>query len=241
MRGRCSTCVFSSGLVASSLFLFCLVAVAPAQEAVSLGHREDTVIVGGDEDQCGGTEIWHHDMSFENGYGWQYGGCQPPYYGSFGEGFDVGPAIVECGLYWFTNIGYYLERPFDAYLWAGGVAGPPSEVLWLYTGIQPHTSYWPSCQRNAVEIGVLVDGDFTIGYWPAIPGDFLHWYCCADENGPGGHPWTCIAPGIGYPTGWHHPNVVFEDCASMGIGATVIEICSPPACRTWGEMKALFD
>ena len=66
-------------------------------------------------------------------------------------------------------------------------------------------------------------------------------YVCADESGPGGHPWTNIAPGIGYPSGWQNPNVVWPNCRSLGIGATITEEPSPVESVTWGAIKTLFQ
>jgi hypothetical protein len=47
-------------------------------------------------------------------------------------------------------------------------------------------------------------------------------------------------PGIGYPSGWQHPNVVYPDCASMGIGVTITDDPSPAESETWGAIKSLF-
>jgi hypothetical protein len=119
----------------------------------------------------------NHDWSFENAYAWSCDGSIPPYYGAWEEAFDLGPGVVECGAYWFTQIGYFPSLPMDAYVWQGGA---------------------------------------------------------------GGCPWTCIAPGIGYPTGWQHPSVVFPHCRSLGIG---VYFGDPPLsgeCRSWGAIRALF-
>jgi hypothetical protein len=71
-----------------------------------------------------------------------------------------------------------------------------------------------------------------------------------DENGPGGHPWTIITPGLGYPSGWHHPDMAFADCKSMGIsvyftressGVDELPEDAPPVeSPTWGQIKAVF-
>jgi len=228
-------------LLAICICLSCLAGAANAGDVATLGYSEDTVILGGPGDQCAGRPIYNHDYSLENGYNWHNMGTQPPYYGCFGEAFDVGPATVECGLYWFTQIGYYDNAPMDAYVWEGGVTGTPGEVLCVVPGITGlDVAMWPSCSLHEIEIGCCVSGEFTVGYWP----DFYHapaeWFCCADENGPGGFPWTCIAPGIGYETGWHHVNVVFPDCVSMGIGGTITEVPSPVESVSWGAIRSLF-
>ncbi len=74
-----------------------------------------------------------------------------------------------------------------------------------------------------------------------------------DEDGPGGCPWTCIAPDIGYPTGWAHPNIVWDPglCKSLFIApffaprnpADVEEFPEGAGAAefgSWGQIKALF-
>lgn len=111
-------------------------------------------------------------------------------------------------------------------------------MLCIVPGItDPCIGFWPSCAE--IEIGCCVSSDFAIGYWVNLEG-YCVYYCCADESGSGGYPWTCIAPGIGYPSGWQHPNVVLPDCVSMGIGVTATEDPSPVENDTWGEIKSLY-
>ena len=51
---------------------------------------------------------------------------------------------------------------------------------------------------------------------------------------------TNIAPGIGYPTGWHPVNIVWGPTWSMGIGAYLDEGATPVECVTWGRIKSLW-
>jgi hypothetical protein len=99
---------------------------------------------------------------------------------------------------------------------------------------------WPGVGQNDVDMNVAVSGPFTVGYWGDCPGSYSVFFCAADENGPGGHPWTCIAPGIGYPSGWQNPSVVWPDARSMGCGV-YIEHATPVESPTWGAVKALFQ
>jgi hypothetical protein len=62
----------------------------------------------------------------------------------------------------------------------------------------------------------------------------------ADENGPGGHPWTHVAPGFGYPTGWQHPATIWGETRSLGMGVYVAEGPTPVTPGTWGRIKALY-
>jgi hypothetical protein len=214
---------------------------AIAADFASLGYREDTVIVGDGRDECIGTLIYNHDFSFENGYCWQYEGVAPPYFGAFAEGYDLGPGTAECAVYWLTTLGWYPD-PMDVYLWDGGVHGPPGGVLCVVPGVTGlNIPYWPSCGLNEIEISCCMGGDFAVGYWTDSSNHGCTFYCCVDENGTAGHPWTCIAPGIGYPSGWQHPNVVYPDCVSMGIGVTVTDNPSPAESETWGAIKSLYQ
>jgi len=214
-----------------------------AEHFRELGHREDTVMRSDPGDQCLGVPIYNHDFSCENAYCWQGSAAIPPYYGAFGEAFDLGCANVECGLYWFTQIGYYTGGPIDVYVWDNGVPcpeDPPGDVLCVVPGVSGlHVECWPACTLNEIQIGCRVDGPFTVGYWTEFCCCEL--YICADENGSGGCPWTCIAPGIGFPTGWHPVYDVWQDCVSLCIGATIIDDPSPAPSRTWGSIKELFE
>jgi hypothetical protein len=88
---------------------------------------------------------------------------------------------------------------------------------------------------------VTVSGDFTVGYWGDFPGSYALFFCAADENGPGGHPWTCIAPGIGYPSGWQNPSVIEPWAQVKALGCGVyFEQGTPVESETWGALKALF-
>ncbi len=62
----------------------------------------------------------------------------------------------------------------------------------------------------------------------------------ADLNGPGGCPFTCIAPGIGYPTGWQDVDTVFGPTRAVGIGTWVREPPTPVQEKSWGAVKALY-
>jgi hypothetical protein len=58
------------------------------------------------------------------------------------------------------------------------------------------------------EIEATVGPDFYVGH-QGSSGIHVPWWTAANENGSGGSPWTCIAPGVGYPTGWQHPAIVW--------------------------------
>jgi hypothetical protein len=214
---------------------------AAAGDFSDLGYCEDTVIQSAGFDECAGTLLYNHDDSFENGYCWEGGGILPPYYGAWGEGYDLGAVTIECGVFWFTSGSYGDPATIDLYVWDGGVHGPPASVLHMVAGVViPSLPFWPTIGRIDLELGTCVNGAFTVGYWEDNSSQMCVIYCAADENGSGGHPWTCIAPGIGYPTGWQHPNVVHPNCVSMGIGVTVTNTPSPAESETWGAIKSMF-
>lgn len=222
---------------------------------VSLGS--DKVAVASDEpvrlpDCEDATLVINHDRSFENAYCWQLAGSAPPYYGCFGEAYDLGPGYLACGAFWISQLGYYMWEPADVFVWAGGVSSQPAEVLavvpdviWLYAG------HWPLASQNDVVIGLGVLAEFTVGFWSDTSDDVCTFFCPADCNGPGGYPWTCIAPGQQWPSGWQDPSIVWGSTRSLGIGVyfSVEPSCvegfadhdRPPLIPpTWGEIKEMF-
>ncbi len=213
---------------------------ASADPALELGPRDDAITRPSTEECSAGTLYVNHDGTVENGYAWCMGWA-PPYYGAFAEGFDLGCGSIVCGEYVFTQIGYFAGHPMDAYIWDGGVTREPGGVLYVVHDVIPESvPVWPECGENDIEISYAVSGEFSLGWWADFQEEVQQWFMCADENGPGGHPWTCIMPGIGYPTGWNNPSVVFGQCQSLVIGAHFQEAGSPAEAPTWGALKNLF-
>ena len=227
-------------------------ALCPAQAQREVGYSEAAVAVPDPTSNCAvGTRTINHDGTAENGYAWSFGGIDPPYYGAFGEAYDLGPGTVSCGAFWFSQVGYFNGMPMDCYVWEGGVTRPPEGVICVVPDVVPtNIPFWPDYGQNDVSIGCDVTGEFTLGFWANFWASAPQWYICADEDGPGGYPWTCIAPDIGYQTGWNHVSVVFPDCKSLLIGAFFNRDPSgieefpedgPPAqSPTWGRIKAIF-
>ena len=216
---------------------------AGASNAVSLGYSDSTTIVGPGTDACAsGVLIHNHDGSFENGYAWQYDGQAAPYYGAFGEGYDLGAGTIACGAFWLSGGAFGWEAPpADCYIWEGGVDVAPGTVLGLIAGVNFNPiPTWPTIRECDVDMNIVVLGPFTVGCWGEWAGAASGLVCAADENGPGGHPWTCIAPGIGYPSGWQDPAAVWPDAKSMGCGVYFESHPTPVESETWGAVKSLF-
>jgi hypothetical protein len=142
-------------LVVLSVVLWLAASTTGASNFASLGYSDETTVVGPGPDACAeGTLIYHHDGSFENGYAFDYGGVVPPYYGAFGEGYDLGPGVVTCGAYWLSTLpGYYQGEPSDCYIWQGGVYTPPGTVL----GVAPDIVFdnipvWPAIGQNDIAL-----------------------------------------------------------------------------------------
>jgi hypothetical protein len=219
---------------------------AHATNPVSLGYSDQVTVVNtGGNDACfAGVLYANHDGSFENGYAWQYGGCVAPYYGAFGESFDLDYGNVCCVALWVSTLpGYFFGQSCDAYVWDGGIGGAPGAVLGMVPGnVLSSVPNWPTCAENDITMAVGVAGPFTVGFWGNWPGALCGYFCAADLNGFGGYPWTNIAPGIGYPTGWNDPSIVWGATQSMGIGVYWGDCyTSPVESRTWGSIKALFE
>ncbi len=228
---------------AALLMVLALAAAANATNPVSLGYSDQTVVQGVQGDACAhGTLYMNHDGSFENGYAWQYAGSVAPYYGAFGEGYDLGTGTVWCNALWLSTMsGYYVGQTADVYVWDGGVGGAPGNVLGVVTGVNTgQPGLWPAITQHDVDVNVGVSGPFTVGYWGNWPGALCGWFCAADLDGFGGYPWTNIAPGIGYPTGWNDPSIVWGPTQSMGLGC-YFDTGVPANDQTWGSIKALFE
>jgi len=208
-----------------------------------LGPRDDTITISSAEDDCPGTLFVDHDGTFESAFCWTYGGVQPPYYGAFAEGFSLGSGRVECASFWVTQTGGWEEDPLDLYIWEGGVSGPPGIVLYLDANmVLQQVPGWPTLGQNDFEVAFDIEGEFSIGYWADFHGGPCAWFLGADESNPEeGHPWTNIAPGVGYPTGWQHPYVVWGQMQAWGIGTYFTEGGTPAGSSTWGALKALFE
>ena len=213
---------------------------AGASNAVSLGYSGETTIVGPERECSVGTLFHNHDGSFENGYAWRYGGCQPPYFGAFGEGYDLGTGTAACGAFWLTTIMLYYPISSDCYVWEGGTESAPGAVLGVVADVWfESVPSWPTVAQNDIEMNIAVTGPFTIGCWGNWPGAGNAYFVAADENGPGGHPWTCIAPGQDYPSGWQNPAIVWPNAKSMGCGV-YFEQGTPVESESWGSIKAFY-
>lgn len=209
-----------------------------------LGASESTAMRASPRDDCSAAELtYNYDGSIENGYCWDMGGVSPPYYGAFAEAYDLGPGCVVCAAYWFTQVGYFSGNAMDAYVWDGGVTGEPGSVLCLVPGFVPENiPYWPECGQNDIAIACPVSAQFTVGWWADWSPEFqCEWYICSDESGPVRHPWTCVQPGVGYPSSWQHAYEVFPGCSSMAIGVYFSSEPSPVESRSWGAIKFLFE
>ena len=219
-------------------------AATGADPAGERGHGPDTLVAPPRDADCEDSLFVNHDGGLENGYCWAYGGTIPPYYGAFAEGYDLGAGSVECGAYWFTQTGYFYPMPIDIYVWEGGVTEPPSSVLFMSSGnMLEDVAVWPEFSQSDYEIGCEVTGEFAVGYWEDNTDTGCIYYVGVDLDGSGGHPWTNIAPDLGFPTGWQDPTVVwgFGSNRALGIGAHFRQPPSPVGSASWGAIKALFS
>ena len=163
--------------------------------------------------------FFHADGTYENGYAWQYGGIVAPYYGAFAECY-AGPMLVCGAAFDLTQTGNASGRVMDVYVWDDN-AGSPGAVNCVVTGVDPGTvGFWPSLSRHVVDLpNCNVGDDFWVGYWGAWPNVLSGWFVGADVDGPvASCPFTNIAPGVGYPTGWQHAEIVWGPTQSIGIG-----------------------
>jgi len=230
--------------------LFALLLFAGTAGAVnngSVGPGQGVVLPSPDANPCPpATLCLNFDGSAENGYCWQYGGIVPPYYGAFAECCDFGGEACVCGLeFLLTGVGYPCQ-PLDAYVWvdAGGL---PGSVLMMMAGLNPcPVASWPSISTHDFAITpICVTGIGWFGYWGPFSSQPCGYFVAADTNGFGGCPFTNIAPGIGYPTGWNNVSVVWGPTQAIGIGAWFTPGCvdcgTPIHESTWGQIKNLYN
>jgi hypothetical protein len=242
-------------LIAAILGCFLPAGAAQADDsALSLGPGIGILTTDGTLDMpCGyGHFFTNSDQNYENGYTWHECGQQLPYYGAFAECFTPpDPTWEVCaGVFDLSVVyddGHYL---LDAYIW-GDAQGIPGAVLAVVTGYDPNPiAVWPQVSRRTVEMTTPVDGPFWVGEWGEWPngGNSSRWFIAADEAGESfGCPFTNIAPGCGYPTGWHNCNVVWADAQALGIGyhghAPVAGTQASAArgqIASWGKVKSLY-
>jgi hypothetical protein len=191
---------------------------------------------------CGALAM-NSDGGYENGYAWQFGGTVAPYYGAFAECYAT-PNLKACSVVLdLTQIGYDVGQTLDAYAWADA-GGAPGAVINVAVGADPGAiAFWPSLSRHVINLpddSDCVDATWT-GYWGNWPGAQSGWFIGADTNGFGGCPYSNIAPGIGYPTGWNNVSVVWGPTQALGIGGEFVS-CepSPTVEATWGQIKNLY-
>jgi hypothetical protein len=142
----------------------------------------------------------------------------------------------------------------DAYVWEDA-DGLPGSVLAVVTGFDPYPiGLWPTITRHSVPMIVPVSGSFWVGEWgnwPGHPGTCT-WFMAVDQDGnEPGCPFTYIAPGLGWPSGWQHADVVWGQGSTkaLGIGywghstAPTSGMAEPEVrgrLASWGEVKSLY-
>jgi len=224
------------------LVLQCVIAggVAAIQNQGTVGCDGGITLPGPDSNPCGGTLLLNWDGSAECGYGWQYGGVAPPYYGAFAECFEFEGEL--CGIELIlTGIGYPCFGS-DLYVWDDD-GGIPGIVLSLTQDVDPcPVATWPNLSTHDFAIEhVPVSGSFWVGFWTDNSNSPCPYFIGADCYGPEtGCPLTNIAPGIGYPTGWQNTSIVWGPTACLGIGAWCVEEGTPAREASWGTIKADF-
>jgi hypothetical protein len=187
-----------------------------------------------------GTLVMNADGTYENGYAWRYGGVVPPDYGAFAECY-FGDAIVCAAIFDLSTTGTQTCQTMDIHVYrdAGGVPGP----VVSFARVEPGpVAFWPSVSRHSFSVQFdCIEGAWWIGYWGNWPDAIQGWFIGADVDGFGGCPYTNIAPGIGFPTGWNNVSVVWGQTQALGIGAEVI-VCggTPTIDSTWGKIKRTF-
>jgi hypothetical protein len=185
-----------------------------------------------------------YDGTAEQGYAWSYGGIVPPYYGAFAECYQYSGCVcgIQTGL---TGIGYPCV-PLDAYIWEDD-SGQPGVVLSMTPSLNPcPVATWPNVSTHDFAITpTVVGGTYWIGWWADFSRQPPGYFIPVDYDGLEGCPFTNIAPAVGYPTGWHHVDVVWGStghATSLAIGAWGSPDCPPVPVEasSWGSIKSLY-
>ncbi len=214
-----------------------------ADDHLCIGPGHGSSAPGPRTNPCPGSELMlTSDGTFEAACAWQGPGVIAPDWGSWAEGYE-GTGTV-CGIeYWFSTVPEYTPgHTLDAYVWSAS-GDNPDAVLSLTTGVDPGPiAIWP--EMSVIDVAIAdspVAGPFFVGFWGNWPGgDWPGWGTGCDINGPAGLPRTKIAPGLGYPTGWHDPSIVFGPTHNVGIGAWLVPPTVPARTESWGAVKALY-
>ncbi|MEZ4647654.1 MAG: hypothetical protein R3E97_02515 [Candidatus Eisenbacteria bacterium] len=221
-----------------------LVAGVSANAANVASTGEGVGILNDTFDVTCGTLLFNADGTYENGYAWQYGGIVAPQYGAFAEKYDSVGLMVCSIVMDLTQVGNDVGQTCDLYAWedAGGL---PGLVLGVATGYNPSTiAFWPSLSRHTGAITAECSSSSAtwVGYWANWPNAVAGWYVGADQDGFGGYPYTNIAPGIGYPTGWNNVSIVWGPTQAIGLGAEFVTCPDVPIeNKTWGQIKSLYQ
>jgi hypothetical protein len=216
-----------------------------APSAASVGRGQGVILPSPLPHPCSAATLCRHfDGTAENGYGWQHRGCVAPSYGAFAECFDFGIGSCLCGIeLMLTSLGGVCS-PADLYIWADA-GGRPGNVLAMTSGANPGpVATWPNVSTHDLPmVATQVAGVAWFGYRTDYSNAPCGYFIAADTNGFGGCPYTNIAPGLGYATGWNHVSAVWGPTRSLGIGAwRTADGCGGVSVResTWGRIKQLY-
>lgn len=210
---------------------------AHAADYEETGYRTDTTLIDPGDGGCG-TLVMNADGTYENGYAWRYAGIAPPDYGAFAECY-AGATDLCSAVFDLTQIGSQAGQHMNILVYddAGGLPGPMRFVMDVVPG---PVAFWPSISRHTFAIATDTAASWWVGYWGNWPGLTNGWFVGADLDGFGGCPYTNIAPGIGFPTGWNHVSLVWGPTQAIGCGAET----GPPVPvidTTWGQVKSLYN
>ncbi len=191
--------------------------------AWSVGNGVGRLDAGRRNNPCPGSDLYMNaDGTYESAYTWWYGGETAPYYGAFAEGYNATGTV--CGQQYALTAepGMYSGQRLDAYLWNSDGCNPTS-VINVDFGISISApGVWPKVTLHDIDTSdEPVNGDFFVGYWGEWPDGTPGWGVAADLDGMRGKPRTNIAPGIGYPTGWADPSIIWGPTQALGIAAYV--------------------
>lgn len=235
-------------LLAASLLLAASASPIPANPLRFI-EGKGIHLEGSDTAPCDDAVLLeNHDGSTEAAFTWCESGVEEPESGALAEGYaDLRGAASVCGIrLYLTRWGDMSgDGLIDLFVWEPNTYfDQPGLVFSISTSVRiSGVRLWPSITTHDLDVAdaVFSIGGVYVGYWPrSFVGGPPGFACAIDQNGPGGRPRTCIAPGLGYPSGWAHPGIIGRPVQSLGIAPWCGYARVPTEETSWGQVKATF-
>ncbi|MFN8548740.1 MAG: hypothetical protein U0527_12445 [Candidatus Eisenbacteria bacterium] len=174
------------------------------------------------------------DGHYEWYYGWGYEGIAAPDYGAFAECYSGSGRVCAIALD-LLAVDDINNNYIDLYVWEDA-GGCPGNLICKKTNVYVNPGHYEFYRVVVPMPNCCVSGTWWAGFRANRAGEPANVHVGADLDGSLGCAVTKIAPGIGYPEGWHHVSWIFGPTQSLGIGAYISECdaVTGACCAPWG-------